>query len=698
MYIKDIELYNFRIYKDEHKLSFHPEKSKNVFIIAGNNGYGKTTFLTALIWCLYGKYMKDVDEIYKEQINEAGGYSKFIQSCLNRQSYNESDREFQVSISFTDINVPSLPCNELTIIRKGYYNRGTDEVKILIDGHENELTREVGNDLFIQDFILPKEVAKFFFFDSEKIVALAESKSITSKRQLSKAYSEVLGIQKYVNLKKNLQDLILRFKKDSAKPEDKIKFTKLSKEVAKLQEAKIQLGISLEQLEEDKVQARKQSEKLQEKLIREGSALSVDEISNLKIEKHQLKKQIEELNTTFKSLLEFAPFAIAGNLFNEVKKQLDKEKAAGSESSNKQLLQKKGKQLLTAFKKIKPKDSLKVKKEASTFYQEELEKLVHKYLAKEPKIAYGKTPSTLHDFSDKEYKEFNTLFLQLKTSYAAQVKDISTSLYKTKLEYGRISKKLSNAESKETDGIIAKYRKQKLKKDEEVNSMEKEINDLNQKIGAIQTELTSKRREEEILGKKVKIQERHIEKDKLAKRLIKELDDFIGKIKKEKKKALEEKILKSLKTLMHKKGLVKKIIVDVGEDIIDILLHDAKGKEINKDTLSKGEQQLYATSILKALVEESNIEFPIFIDSPLQKFDATHARNIIANFYPDISKQVVLFPLLEKEMTAKEYKLLEDKVKAAYLIQNDALNSSYFSSVDPNNLFDSIKNPPVHVL
>jgi hypothetical protein len=34
---------------------------------------------------------------------------------------------------------------------------------------------------------------------------------------------------------------------------------------------------------------------------------------------------------------------------------------------------------------------------------------------------------------------------------------------------------------------------------------------------------------------------------------------------------------------------------------------------IDKDSLSKGEQQLYATALLKALVDESGIKFPVFI-------------------------------------------------------------------------------------
>jgi len=698
MYIKEIEFSNFRIYKNQHSLFFSPERNKNVFIIAGNNGYGKTTFLTALVWCLYGKYMKDVDEVYKSQINEIGGYSKFLQSCLNRLAYKESDREFHVSITFADIDVPSLPCNEIKVVRKGFHNRGIDEIKIFIDGYENELTKEVGNDLFIQDFILPKEVAKFFFFDSEKIVALAESKSITSKRQLSKAYSEVLGIQKYVNLRKNLQDLTFRFQKDSAKPADKKKFDLLNRELTGLVESNIQLGINLEQKEEEKSQFKKLSESLQEKLIREGSALSIDEINNLKIDKNQLEKELEELKQAFKSILDLAPFAIAGKLLSQLKAQLQKENQHSLSNQQQQILNKKGKQLLKAFKNIKPTDSLKINKNAIDFYQKEMEKLVGKLLVKDIKVSNKDSINTFHNFSTEEYNEFNALFLQLKTSYANHVKEISTSLSKTRLKFGRISKKLSNAESKETDGIIAKYRKEKVESDKNIALLENDITELNQQLGAIQAQINSKRKVVEELRKKVTIQTRFIEKDKLAKRLIKELDSFIIKIKQEKKAALETKILMGLKALMHKKDFINQVLVEVGEDIIDILLIDFRGEKIDKDTLSKGEQQLYATSILRALVEESNIEFPIFIDSPLQKFDARHAKNIIADFYPAISKQVVLFPLLQKEMTEEEYELLEDKVKSAFIINNDQQDLSYFTPVNPLNLFEAAKKLQVNVL
>lgn len=151
-------------------------------------------------------------------------------------------------------------------------------------------------------------------------------------------------------------------------------------------------------------------------------------------------------------------------------------------------------------------------------------------------------------------------------------------------------------------------------------------------------------------------------------------------MKQEKKFSLERRIKSILNSLMHKEDFIGKVEVKVDGDDMDIILYSVEGIEINKDTLSKGEQQLYATSILKALVDESGIQFPVFIDSPLQKFDKSHATKIIMEFYPQISKQVVLFPLLYKELTEEEYEVMKPLVNSTYLIKNDT-NHSYIEEV-----------------
>jgi len=157
-------------------------------------------------------------------------------------------------------------------------------------------------------------------------------------------------------------------------------------------------------------------------------------------------------------------------------------------------------------------------------------------------------------------------------------------------------------------------------------------------------------------------------------------------LKVEKKISLEEKIKIILNNLMHKDDFVNRVEIIVNEDILDINLYDKEESIINKGKLSKGEQQLYASSLLQAFIEESQMKFPIFIDSPLQKFDKIHANKIITEFYPVISEQVILFPLLGKELSKKEFEIMKPYINSVYKIKNQA-DFSYIEKLsDINNL------------
>ncbi|MEM6805902.1 MAG: AAA family ATPase, partial [Bacteroidota bacterium] len=349
MYIKEVKLHNFRIYKGEQSVLFNTTEGKNIYIISGNNGFGKTTFLISLVWCLYGKTMKDVDGIYRRQILDAGGYNKFLGTCLNRKAKAEGDPHFSVSITFGDISIPTVLCKEVKITRTFQDETEKESLAILIDDLENELTNEVGPEIFIQDFILPKEIAKFFFFDAEKIVSLAELKSLEEKRRLSRAYAEVLGIKKYEDLRDNMENLRIRFRKEVASKEDREKLEQLDAEVQSLTK-KIELDEEeVNQLLDDKVLKKNRSDALQEKLIREGNSMSLAKLKELKKEKEELNEKLEQLKSRFQSFLDLAPFAIASKTVNEIEKQVKLE-AQSQDGFSKKELDTRTKRLLSEIK------------------------------------------------------------------------------------------------------------------------------------------------------------------------------------------------------------------------------------------------------------------------------------------------------------------------------------------------------------
>jgi len=118
-------------------------------------------------------------------------------------------------------------------------------------------------------------------------------------------------------------------------------------------------------------------------------------------------------------------------------------------------------------------------------------------------------------------------------------------------------------------------------------------------------------------------------------------------------------------------------------------LFDNKNKKIDKGSLSMGERQMYASALLHSLVDESDISFPVFIDSPMQKFDEEHAKNIIKFFYPSVSKQVVIFPLINKELTEEQFTYLLPKINRTFLINNLTTTTSEFVESEPERFLET---------
>ena len=54
MLLTKITLNDFRQFRGTQTIEFSTDKEKNVTIILGENGSGKTTFAQAFKWCLYG--------------------------------------------------------------------------------------------------------------------------------------------------------------------------------------------------------------------------------------------------------------------------------------------------------------------------------------------------------------------------------------------------------------------------------------------------------------------------------------------------------------------------------------------------------------------------------------------------------------------------------------------------------------------
>lgn len=346
MIIKSITLSNYRLYEGKNIITFIQDNDKPIFLISGENGFGKTTFLHSLIWCLYGRLITEVEAEVRRDIANSG-YNAFLRNNLNnnvraklealdaskkdaikRRGYSSDNEDlkslttYYVAIEFEDVVIPSLPFTSLKVVRSYDMVTEKENVEILIDGQRNELTATIGSEVFINDFILNKDIARFFFFDSEQIVALAETNTSTEKRRLCSAYNEVLGVRKYEDLKKNLENVRLRFRKKSSDVASREKFISMLNKQEELEKQVADKRLALSNLESELLQLRSEDEAIQLQLIREGNDATSAEIARIEKLIEATKQKDEEYKHQLRQFIDYAPFAITGKLFKDTRDQI----------------------------------------------------------------------------------------------------------------------------------------------------------------------------------------------------------------------------------------------------------------------------------------------------------------------------------------------------------------------------------------
>ncbi|MBB4625172.1 DNA sulfur modification protein DndD [Parabacteroides faecis] len=410
----------------------------------------------------------------------------------------------------------------------------------------------------------------------------------------------------------------------------------------------------------------------------------MEELTSLKDEQVKLERQKEEIQEKLKDLLDIIPFALAGDTLAGVSEQLKNEQDLSEQKYRQEDVNEKIDQIRQDIEAERLKTNFVVNVNTRDFYEGQIRKLVKKYFYSDLK-ELPENIKILHDFSGVEINEFNQLVSTVKHSFKDTFSQMNTEYSFVKNQLDAIIRKIRDAEKSAEDEYIAALRDTKERLDKRIISIENEIESIVLKIGELSNQGKTYKQRQEILRKKIDESSVYSEKEQKTKQLINRLQKFINLFKEEKKKSLGEKMLNSLDILLHKKNFIRKVDVDIsmsGDDI-DIVLYNGNNKIIDKSSLSMGERQMYASALLSSLVDESEIEFPVFIDSPMQKFDEEHAENIIRHFYPNVSKQVVIFPLINKELTEKEYEVLQPKVCKAFLINNTSTDSSEFLETTP---------------
>ncbi len=693
MKISAINIQNFRQYYGNIHFDLSPEENKNIVLIGGRNGYGKTTFLISIVWCLYGEKISQVDENFKKEIQKEKNYSQFMRESLNSTAKSESQNSFSVKLKITELDLPQMNISSLIIKREFNYITMTESLSIIDFNTNQELFIDNEDKInFINDFIIPLDAAKFVFFDAEKIAALAELSTKEEGNILNDALGKILGLDIFEDLIEDLGVYCNNLKKEVANQniQDQINDREENIRINKKEIEKYDEDIA----EKTKINIKTKS-KIQEyeNYINQNGNNGIDE-SNREIflnQRTELEETKNKNEDNFNELSELIPLAILAGKLEEINEQLllqELNETTGNFSS--EINDKIGIFIERLFNQApEPEESSFTLKDKMFYYNKAQNLSSEIFEEKKEQIEL----SFEHDLNNSEKKIINDVINLINTQSKELFESTMDNYNSSKINLIEINRKINRIDANVVDEFT---REQIINKENAEHILEdnlKQIGAIEEKKEKLKKDNIRLNIEYQNLLQKIDITQANKTKFQKTKEYIDVLQTFVDSQKSAKKESLEKNILFELKKLMHKlqdEKLDSKFISDVSVIILPdnggmkVTLFDSNGEEVKKEKLSSGEKQIYISCLIKAILNESIQSLPIFIDTPLGRLDDEHIKNILLYYYPDLSEQVIILST-NNEITPRRFKDIEHNVSKTYLLENDGKKTDVKSGYFKNN-------------
>lgn len=701
MKFSNIEINNFRQYYDSVNVDLETNEEKNIILIGGRNGYGKTNFLLSIVWCLFGDKISQIDENFKKEIQKEKNYSSFMQQSINWTAKKENKTKFYVSIKISELELPELKglnsgSNSILIKRTFDVSTMNETLSIVNIASGFELfDEEVDKINFINDYIIPIDAAKFVFFDAEKIAEIANLSIKDEGGFINDALGKILGLDTYETLIEDIEIYISNLKKDGASQNLQEQIIN-NENAIKLSENEI---IGENKLEEkngallkgidDLIKEIRKYDNLISQHSKQGN--STFDRNAVIIEIDKLKTKEIELNERFNELSEIIPLAILTGKLEEVKEHLEiQEKNELSKNSSKENADKIVNFIELLFNKPPEPDNSTMSLKDKMFYYEKAQTLGLELFKENDEYLELEFE---HDLNNSEKKliadSISLVNTQSKDLFESTIEEFN----EIKVKLSDLNKTLSKVDADLEDELILEYSSKKETAEHQITEKNRQIGENNQQITKLKGDIARLKQQLVGLVKKVDINEQNKLKIQKSNQYIDVLNQFLDEQKNKHKEGLEQTILSELKILMHKLNSVTnqtKFIEDVKVTILasgqgmKITLYDQFDNEIRKESLSSGEKQIYISCLIKAILKESVKNLPIFIDTPLGRLDEEHRDSITKKYYPALSEQVVLFST-NSEITPKRFKEISGNISKSYLLFNDGVNtnlkSGYFNTI-----------------
>lgn len=625
MLFKRITFDNYKTYYGTQKVDLYippdvkEKEGKNIILIGGLNGAGKTTILKAIKDVLYGK-REISDEEYKQTFS----------NVINNTFYGEGGRECSVSLVLeTDSG------DEWELKVKWYFNaykvmtHDEREVTIKTSGAYVPKKSLVGN---IEQYnrmidkIMPYYASPFFIFDGEEVKEIIIRQE---QNEMKEAIHKITGMNSYKQLIKDLNTL----KSDL---EAKVVKAQRGSQTHVLKKQYEEIESSLNELEAKAKEIREKIKGYEEKIIlyknKRNKILSQNSRSREEIIKRQaqISTHIAQHKNSLDQLLKESMIPII--LKDEVKKlqeQLKLENKVREAKIMKQASLRPYHQFMDSLLNIPITPPL-TKQQI-----EQINKIGEDIWINQNDIKFSLQNELveLHDISTRDYHTIMNFPLKNEQSISKQINNIE------KLE--------QELESTEAELRSAPEFKDTAEENNKIEQLTKIVGQLMLQLKSVNNKIQQNRDlKSTLMNKLTRNSENNGDLHELKQQLeqtdsvLTALNRYITEVTTLKANFIREEFTKMLVKLFRKQDEFGKIEFDI--NTFTVRLFNDKMQEISIKDRSAGEMQMISSALIWALIKVSDLDLPVVIDTPLGRLDSHHRNQLINHYYNELSNQVVI--------------------------------------------------------
>jgi DNA sulfur modification protein DndD len=645
MRLLKLEMKNFGPYKGKVELDLKAKSDKNLLVIWGTNGSGKTHILKAIKWCLYG-----CDPSLRRQMqygSERDAWEVIYGTYMEDQPPPEPYMYVHLWLE-VDSDDPKKPQQYLvkrSVSPRTQTPMNATQIKcdfeVIIDGRPNDSPREA------IEALLPLAASQFFMFHGEEIREMSQR----HMEQTRKAIELILEAETFRQGKEDLR--VVAHEIDIDLDDERRK----SGGVDDLLDLKRRLQEKIQSLETECAICKNEIAEKKKQLDSVQMDLAKNEDSRI------LKSKLDELSQRLQYIKEERKKILArrGDLINDLPSKLILPELIrvleGKEARHKKREEQR--------KEISELDGrLQLTKDVLTLERcvcgrpitgVERERIKKECQGIEETIS--KLQAGLEE-EDPTYYEIRETVSTIKSS-KMDFEQFKKDLNENALRHDEIEGNIKNLEKKLSESKIEEIRNLVEQRDRLLT----EIGKAEQRHENFTIDLETQRKRLEEILKILERKERHDSVKEsldrqydLVTRCISAFESVLTRLSDVRRRAIGSNATEIFRKLTNKPEEYDRIEVD---DQFNVSVIDKRNNVVHRETLSTGEREVVALSFILGLMRASEKVAPLVLDTFFVHLDESHYGNIVKTL-PSFADQIILI------LTDLEYQNLKERATSSF--------------------------------